>query len=247
MRALLARGATLEAATSKGCRAVHMAAMKGCAPALRELASMGAELNAADLRGYTPLHWAAVKGHAATLEVRGRRCRWRREGNRCDDRKRLLPRPALSRQEYSAGGRVHARPTGLPHLWGAASCRKGAYLLTDFVVTRRAQTLAELGVDLERKDTSGLTALFWAAKKGQDGALRTLVHLGAAVDGRDANRRTALWPLAEKGQVAAVRMLCTQGCHVNALDAKGASVAHAAAAKNQVRRSSVCVRAAFPV
>jgi len=29
MRALLARGATLEAATSKGCRAVHMAAMKG--------------------------------------------------------------------------------------------------------------------------------------------------------------------------------------------------------------------------
>jgi hypothetical protein len=71
MRALLERGATLEAATSKGCRAVHMAAMKGCAPALRELASMGADLNAADLRGYTPLHWAAVKGHAAALEVRG--------------------------------------------------------------------------------------------------------------------------------------------------------------------------------
>jgi ankyrin repeat protein len=100
-----------------------------------------------------------------------------------------------------------------------------------------AQTLAELGVELERKDTCGLTALFWAAKKGQDGALRTLVHLGAAVDGRDGNRRTALWPLAERGQVAAVRMLCSQGCQVNALDAKGASVAHFAAAKNQVRRA----------
>ena len=69
IEALLAAGSNLEARTSWGATALHLAADRGAgAPAIETLVAAGANLEARDRNGNTPLHVAASYVHYYFLE-----------------------------------------------------------------------------------------------------------------------------------------------------------------------------------
>ena len=69
MRALLAKGADVNAANQAGDTALHAAAAKGLNTVVQVLADKGAELNAKNKRGLTPL--AALMPSNAAVRRRG--------------------------------------------------------------------------------------------------------------------------------------------------------------------------------
>ena len=52
------------------------------------------------------------------------------------------PKPSSLQGECRAGGRVHTSPAGLPHPWGATSCRKAAPLTYPAPERLQAESMA---------------------------------------------------------------------------------------------------------
>ena len=71
LRALLERGASVEAFSSSGLTALHCAANQGCVSCccLQTLLDAGSSLEATSSTGRTALHWAADRGYAACLRA----------------------------------------------------------------------------------------------------------------------------------------------------------------------------------
>jgi len=95
------------------------------------------------------------------------------------------------------------------------------------VVHRDMQELKRLlasGVNVEQKDDSGWTALFWAA--GSAPVLEILLKAGARTDHRTREGDTILMVAALKGSHECVQLLLARGVPVDAADNLGVTALH---------------------
>ncbi|EXA31765.1 hypothetical protein FOVG_17002 [Fusarium oxysporum f. sp. pisi HDV247] len=65
----------------------------------------------------------------------------------------------------------------------------------------------QVGINIDGKDASGWTPLWWAAAQGNEAIVRLLLDRGAYIEAPDKDGRTPLWWAAERGHEAVVRLL----------------------------------------
>jgi ankyrin repeat protein len=78
--------------------------------------------------------------------------------------------------------------------------------------------LVEKGADMESKDSSGRTPLWYAATKA---VAQLLIEKGADVESKDEWGRTPLSIAAENGQDAVIQLLIEKGADVDSKDSYG--------------------------
>jgi uncharacterized protein len=208
-RALLDRGAAVDARDREGATALGRAAQAGKIAVAALLIDRGADVNARAIDGSTPLFYAAEADRAAMMRLlvdRG-------ADPNIPGRKGIRP---LAAAAYNGSpGSVEllikhgADPNALDddgksavvYAAGRASAQVAALLL-------------EAGVDVNRRYSHGLTALMWAA--GHDASagvddveatLKVLLDHGAALDLKDDRGKTAADIARELGHERATKVL----------------------------------------
>ena len=97
----------------------------------------------------------------------------------------------------------------------------------------RVRLLIKQGLDVNAAQPDGMTALHWAAQRGDAGGAQMLMYAGARVDAVTRNGNyTPLHLAARNGRAAAVKALLAAGAEVNALTSTGAASALHFAASN---------------
>ena len=90
----------------------------------------------------------------------------------------------------------------------------------------RVRQLIKQGLDVNAAQPDGMTALHWAAQRGDAGGAQMLMYAGARVDAVTRNGNyTPLHLAARSGRSAAVKALLTAGADVNAVTSTGAVTA----------------------
>ena len=85
------------------------------------------------------------------------------------------------------------------------------------------------GVNVDRKDEDGRTALYWAAYFGHEAVTHLLLERGADIDGKDMNGLTALHRAAWNGHGAVTHLLLGKGADIDGKDRMGLTALHLAA------------------
>ncbi|WP_309669476.1 ankyrin repeat domain-containing protein [Gemmatimonas sp.] len=97
----------------------------------------------------------------------------------------------------------------------------------------RVRQLIKQGLDVNAAQPDGMTALHWAAQRGDAGGAQMLMYAGARVDAVTRNGNyTPLHLAARHGRSAAVRALLAAGADINAVTTTGAVSALHFAASN---------------
>ncbi len=97
----------------------------------------------------------------------------------------------------------------------------------------RVRVLIKQGLDVNAAQPDGMTALHWAAQRGDAGGAQMLMYAGARVDAVTRNGNyTPLHLAARNGRTAAVKALLAAGADVNAVTTTGAVTALHFAASN---------------
>ena len=81
--------------------------------------------------------------------------------------------------------------------------------------------LLEKGAELDSKDGSGRTPLWWAAVRGHEAVMRLLLEKGAELDSKDMLGLTSLSLAAGSGHEAVVRLLLEKGAELDSEDWSG--------------------------
>lgn len=100
----------------------------------------------------------------------------------------------------------------------------------------RVRSLLKQGVDANAAQADGMTALHWAAARGDASSVKTLVFAGARLETTTRNGNyTPLHLAAQAGRGAAVRALLESGANPNAATSSGgATPLHMAAAQGNI-------------
>ena len=224
VKALLAKGAEVNAKSNLGYTPLHKAAYGGHLDVVKELLAKGAEVNAKAKYGDTPLHEAAYNGHLDVVNVllaKGA------EVNAKGDYGRTPLHEAASKghldvvkELLAKGAEVDAKPdAGYTPLHEAA--RKGHL---DVV-----KELLAKGAEVDAKNKFGETPLHQAARCGHVNVVKELLAKGVEVDAKTKDG-SACWfecgwtPLhlaARGGHLDVVQELLSNGADTNAKSRDG--------------------------
>jgi ankyrin repeat protein len=91
-----------------------------------------------------------------------------------------------------------------------------------------------VGFKIDKRDTTGSTALHWAARNGHVGTVRTLIDRGAVVDVTDNAGRTPLAGAATNGHGMIIEVLLARGATIDSRTNSGATPIHLAARNGKV-------------
>ncbi len=208
-RALLDRGAAIDAKDREGKTALAKAAEADKLPLIRLLLERGANVNARAVDGSTPLLYAAQedRGPAVTLLLE------RGADPNLPGRKGLRPLDAAayngSADSVEALLKLGADPNALDDDGKSAIVYAAGHGYAPVVLL-----LLQAGVDVNRRYSHGLTALMWAA--GHDvsagvedieATIKTLIEHGAALDLKDDRGKTAADIARDLGHERAAKLL----------------------------------------
>lgn len=101
--------------------------------------------------------------------------------------------------------------------------------------TNDVETLRKLidsGVDIETKDSNGLTPLMWAAKANSIDSTKKLIAMGANIEARDKKGLTPLIWSAKEGSNDVTKILITVGASIEGKDKNGKTALFFVAEKN---------------
>jgi ankyrin repeat protein len=102
------------------------------------------------------------------------------------------------------------------------------------------QALLAHGAQLDRRDTTGWTALMYAASAGQTGAIDTLLDAKESIDLRNSDGETALLMAVRQGNPGAVRRLLQRQANTELPDRDGLKpIDHARKMTNQQLRDTM--------
>ena len=212
-RALLDRGAAIDAKDREGATALAKAAEADKLKLMKLLLERGADPNARAVDGSTPLFYAAKEDRAR----RSRCCSSaapiptfpeRRGSARSPPRPITARRTASMRCSNTAPTRTRSTTTGKSAMVYAAG---HAYAPV-------VALLLQAGVDVNRRYAHGLTALMWAAGhdasagvEDVDATIKTLIAHGAALDLKDDRGKTPATIARGLGDERAAKMLEKKG------------------------------------
>ena len=208
-RALLDRGAAVDAKDREGATALGRAAQAGKIGVAALLLDRGAAVNARAVDGSTPLFYAAEADRAAMIRL----LIGRGADPNIAGRKGIRPLAAAA-YDGSAG----SVELMLKHGADANAVDDDGKSAMTYAAGRAYAPVVELliaaGVDVNRRYAHGLTALMWAA--GHDASagvedvgatLKTLIDHGAAVDLKDDRGKTAADIARALGDERAAKLL----------------------------------------
>jgi ankyrin repeat protein len=206
VKALLDKGADVNAKADKGFTALQAAAASGHTEIVRLLLARGADVNAVGFFGSNPLRIAAWNGHfdtVRTLLAQGADVNARENAGETAllqmGSKGYLPIVQLLLEH---GADVNARDNkDRTPLMGAAQAGK-----TDLV-----RLLLTRGVDVDARGENGGTALIYAAFHGHVDTVRTLLHSGADVRVIDKAGFTALMWAVQNSHTPVAELLKKAG------------------------------------
>ena len=155
-----------------------------------------------------------------------------------------MPESGSPKAEPSVARRSRYRLAVVASLFGASLALSGARTpadespVADAVMrgdSSRVRQLIKQGLDVNAAQPDGMTALHWAAQRGDAGGAQMLMYAGARVDAVTRNGNyTPLHLAARNGRSAAVKALLAAGANVNALTTTGAvSALHFAASNGE--------------
>ena len=208
-RALLDRGAAIDAKDREGKTALAKAAEADKLPLVRLLLERGADANARAIDGSTALFDAAEQDRGAAIALL-------LEGGadpNLPGRKGVRPLAAAafngSTESVEKLLQFGADPNALDDEGKSAIVYAAAHGYATVVVT-----LLQAGVDVNRRYAHGLTALMWAAGYDAsagvddvDATIKTLIEHGAALDLKDDRGKTAADIARDLGHERAAKLL----------------------------------------
>lgn len=200
---LLRRGAKTDVVTSKGLSPLHRAVERGHVGIITLLLKHGASTETRDQSGRTVYIWAAVRGQNAILEFLQRKCRVDINATDHEGRTALHTLAADRHQPLDTSNETTQSKRQLinnPCKWNDDTVR----------------ILLNAGIDLDRVDKLGRTALHWAAATGNMSVASRILDVSA---GRSLARvramtdrgKTALHLAAEDNHAEMVRLLLRNG------------------------------------
>jgi uncharacterized protein len=192
-RALLDRGAAIDAKDREGKTALAKAAEADKLPLIKLLLERGANVNARAVDGSTPLFYAAEQDRGAVVAL----LLERGADPNLPGRKGVRPLAAAafngSTESVEALLKFGADPNALDDDGSAAIIYAAGHGYAPVVAL-----LLQAGVDVNRRYAHGLTALMWAAGYDAsagvddvDSTIKTLIEHGAAPDLKDDRGKTA--------------------------------------------------------
>jgi uncharacterized protein len=208
-RALLDRGAAIDAKDREGKTALAKAAEADKLPLIRLLLERGANVNARAVDGSTPLFYAAEQDRGAVVAFLLERS----ADPNLPGRKGVRPLAAAafngSTESVEALLKFGADPNALDNDGSAAIIYAAGHGYAPVVAL-----LLQAGIDANRRYAHGLTALMWAAGHDAsagvddvDSTIKTLIEHGAALVLKDDRGKTAADIARGLGYERAVKLL----------------------------------------
>ncbi len=251
---LLANKADINIRDAGGNTPLHCAAIGGHAEVVRVLLAHKADVNAGNRTGYTPLAFLKSVTKLKTKQFKEIAEMLRQAGGGMvpdTGGKEIAEASAMPNQSGSV--QVQSKPEDeIQEAAAARDLNKLKSLLKDnpslissrepengytplhTVVVRGGVTavvefLLASGADINAKDSSGLTPLFYAVSLGDEGVAELLLAHNADIDARDNLGGTALHSVAMTGTRRMVEFLLANKADVNAKDDFGRTPLHYAA------------------
>ncbi len=206
VRALLARGADVNARDYRGWTPLHLAARQGHAGMVELLLKHGADPDVQGGAEGPALHSAIFFGHPATV--------------------RKLIEGGANVNLWDTDPRSFNRGKAPLHcvFWMMGSAYRGAM----------ADMLLAAGADPDVPTDAGDTALHQAAARGLTEVVKTLLAYGASVNARNAKGSTCLHEAVWVGCIETVTVLLGHGADINSADQVGDTPLHVAACNGYV-------------
>jgi ankyrin repeat protein len=208
-RALLDRGAAIDAKDREGKTALAKAAEADKLAVIRLLLERGANVNARAVDGSTPLFYAAEQDRGAVVAL----LLERGADPNLPGRKGLRPLDAAayngSAESVEQLMKFGADPNALDDDGAGAIVYAAGHAYAPIVAL-----LLQAGVDVNRRYAHGLTTLMWAAGHDAsagvddvDATIKTLIEHGAALDLEDDRGKTAADIARDLGHERAAKLL----------------------------------------
>ena len=219
IEALLAAGADVTLHGADGVRALHAAAGRGAAAAMRVLLHAGADLSAASADGRAPLHFACAINEDAVHT-------WRESVQlllaagasvgAVDSRGRtplhcaaahgawLDCESEASSESFGSGSSIGSASAASSDASTGSDCARGELL-------KVVELLLAAGADAGAADAAGITALHLAAQRGHAAVVDALLAAGAEPARADSDGFTPLHRAAECGDDAVICALLAAG------------------------------------
>ncbi|KAK3249493.1 hypothetical protein CYMTET_41079 [Cymbomonas tetramitiformis] len=245
-------GAPLDIPDKMGQFPLHNAARSGEAEVIPLLKSLGAQMEAVDLDGHTAVDLACKKGQVSAVIAMRDIGVFLKPGQAeaCTELAEMLGTEQIQVISGTASSRGQGCLPRHPSLgWclrGAAyedGCRRlrscvfkmgGGLRLGRTGNTPLLKTLYELGIELEDKDSDGMSAIHVAASNGHSDAILFLWQVGVFAGSKDRICRAPLHFAALKDQVVIVDLLIALGEDIHTEDSIGRTAMHVAAEHGQL-------------
>eukprot|EP00854_Cymbomonas_tetramitiformis_P003928 gene3928-4894_t len=135
--------------------------------------------------------------------------------------------------------------TACLYLKHSLNSRRTCHRLPPAASARSAFSLATLqSVDVNQSDTSGVTALQWAAAHGHEAVVGMMLRAsGVVLDAKDGEGMTAFMRAVEGGHVGVAQALLGSGCEVGLQDDAGATILVRCAARGDAHMARALVEA----
>ena len=208
VRALLDRGADVNARNDNGDSALMLAVLYGDADLVKLLLDRKADPKHANEAGATALHWAMDNpAEVEALLAAGA------DPNAITTWGYTPLMAAVVRQDSAAVVPILLEHGADPNRTSGHSMR--AVILAGGGDTRSLQALLDHGADARAKTNAGFSALHSAANKGNVDNVRLLLSRGADANSPDAEKRTPLMWAAQMGSTEVVTTLLAHGADAN--------------------------------
>ncbi|CAH1397503.1 unnamed protein product [Nezara viridula] len=225
VKALVSKGADVEARTNDSWTPLHFAASQGHENIVRYLIQKNASMNAKTSNQETPLHLASANDHADVVKALLE--------NNADVNAEMHPDCMTSLYIASRAGHLEVVKVLVE---GDASLKQrdcGNYNLTPFQIALLngrisvVRFLSLHGANIDERDTVGNTPLYTAAWNGMDTMVKTLIELGANLKSRVGQLGlTAVHAAAARGHAQVVELLLREGADPDIKDRNHATPLH---------------------
>jgi ankyrin repeat protein len=196
VKMLIEHGADVNAPNEQGCTPLLAAATRGNSDIVQLLVEKGAQVDNAAGCGCTPFAHTCEAGHADCIQLL--------LDNGADMTKVNIA--GNSSLHLAAGsGSLLAVETVIKHWRGLLAKGSGTNSTTDAAQAQTETSAVRIPVD--KRDSCGRTALFYAARVGASNIASTLVNAGASASIKDNFGATAIFAAVRNGHAEAARVL----------------------------------------
>jgi ankyrin repeat protein len=240
IKALLARGADVNAKDQWGATPLHAATIQGHEEVVKLLLTRGANINVQDNRRATPLHYALVTENELMIKLLIER----HANLNVVDEEGQTPAATIMHEGYAGANQgpetaearaSHRRCAEIARILLAAGANATIHLAAYAGDLEKVKSIVATGTDVNTRDKDGRTALHWAAVAGRKDVAVFLLEHGADLNAREKRwDHTPLHGAVRHGQTDVAEVLITAGADLEAETSNGETPLFIAATSGQM-------------